>query len=88
MSSFIKLVAPLAEEMGVAFPELKAAQEQVERVLKKKKSVLLNLGASMKFSKPALPRWKALSSPAIPCSSCMILWFPVDLTVILPVRSI
>jgi len=32
---FYKLVAPLAEEMGEAYPELKAAQAQVERVLKK-----------------------------------------------------
>ena len=32
---FYKLVAPLVEEMGEAFPELKAAQAQVERVLKK-----------------------------------------------------
>jgi alanyl-tRNA synthetase len=32
---FYKLVKPLVEEMGVAFPEIKQAQEQVERVLKK-----------------------------------------------------
>ncbi len=31
---FYKLVAPLAETMGDAYPELKNAQEQVERVLK------------------------------------------------------
>jgi len=32
---FYKLVAPLVTEMGDAFPEIKQAQEQVERVLKK-----------------------------------------------------
>jgi len=32
---FYKLVAPLVAEMGEAFPEIKQAQEQVERVLKK-----------------------------------------------------
>ncbi|WP_411727957.1 alanine--tRNA ligase, partial [Methyloglobulus sp.] len=32
---FYKLVVPLAEEMGTAYPELKSAQAQVERVLKK-----------------------------------------------------
>ncbi|MEQ1544000.1 alanine--tRNA ligase [Methyloglobulus sp.] len=32
---FYKLVAPLAEEMGGAYPELKSAQAQIERVLKK-----------------------------------------------------
>ena len=32
---FYQLVAPLVEAMGEAYPELQAAQEQVERVLKK-----------------------------------------------------
>ncbi len=31
---FYKLVAPLVDEMGAAFPELKQEQEQVERILK------------------------------------------------------
>ena len=31
---FFKLVAPLVEEMGAAYPELKAGQSQVERILK------------------------------------------------------
>ena len=37
---FYKLVAPLAEEMGGAYPELKSAQAQVERILEERRRTL------------------------------------------------
>ena len=47
---FYKLVAPLAIEMGVAFPELKAAQANVERILKKEEERFAEtLGQGMKI---------------------------------------
>jgi alanyl-tRNA synthetase len=47
---FYRLVAPLVEEMGEAFPELKASQSQVERVLQKEEQRFAEtLGQGMKI---------------------------------------
>ncbi|OYV15404.1 MAG: alanyl-tRNA synthetase [Methylococcaceae bacterium NSP1-2] len=47
---FYQLVAPLVKEMGEAFPELKAAQAQVERVLQKEEQRFAEtLGQGMKI---------------------------------------
>jgi alanyl-tRNA synthetase len=47
---FYQLVAPLVEEMGEAFPELKANQAQVERVLQKEEQRFAEtLGQGMKI---------------------------------------
>lgn len=79
---FYKLVAPLVEEMGEAFPELKIAQAQVERVLKKEEERFAEtLGQGMKILEACVARMKG---SVIPGDTVFQLYdtygFPVDLT--------
>ncbi|MGZ8152503.1 MAG: alanine--tRNA ligase [Methylovulum sp.] len=79
---FYKLVAPLVEEMGEAFPELKAAQELVERVLKKEEERFAEtLGLGMKILEACVSK---LQGSVIPGDTVFQLYdtygFPVDLT--------
>jgi alanyl-tRNA synthetase len=79
---FYKLVAPLVEEMGEAFPELKAAQAQVERVLKKEEERFAEtLGQGMKILEACVAK---LQGTVIPGETVFQLYdtygFPVDLT--------
>jgi alanyl-tRNA synthetase len=79
---FYKLVAPLVEEMGEAFPELKAAQVQVERVLKKEEERFAEtLGQGMKILEACVAK---LQGTVIPGETVFQLYdtygFPVDLT--------
>jgi alanyl-tRNA synthetase len=79
---FYKLVAPLVEEMGSAFPELKAAQAQVERVLKKEEERFAEtLGQGMKILEACVAR---MQGSVIPGETVFQLYdtygFPVDLT--------
>lgn len=79
---FYKLVAPLAEEMGEAYPELKAAQEQVERVLKKEEERFAEtLEQGMKILEACVAK---MEGSVIPGDTVFQLYdtygFPVDLT--------
>jgi alanyl-tRNA synthetase len=79
---FYKLVAPLAEEMGEAFPELKAAQAQVERVLKKEEERFAEtLEQGMKILEACVAK---MEGSVIPGDTVFQLYdtygFPVDLT--------
>ena len=79
---FYKLVAPLAEEMGEAFPELKAAQAQVERVLKKEEERFAEtLEQGMKILEACVAK---MEGTVIPGDTVFQLYdtygFPVDLT--------
>jgi alanyl-tRNA synthetase len=79
---FYKLVAPLVEEMGDAFPELKAAQTQVERLLKKEEERFAEtLGQGMKILEACVAR---MQGSVIPGETVFQLYdtygFPVDLT--------
>jgi len=79
---FYKLVAPLAEEMGEAFPELKAAQVQVERVLKKEEERFAEtLEQGMKILEACVAK---MEGAVIPGDTVFQLYdtygFPVDLT--------
>jgi alanyl-tRNA synthetase len=79
---FYKLVAPLAEEMGEAFPELKTAQAQVERVLKKEEERFAEtLEQGMKILEACVAR---MEGSVIPGETVFQLYdtygFPVDLT--------
>ena len=79
---FYKLVAPLVEEMGEAFPELKAAQAQVERVLKKEEERFAEtLGQGMKILEACVAK---MQGSVIPGETVFQLYdtygFPVDLT--------
>jgi alanyl-tRNA synthetase len=79
---FYKLVAPLTEEMGTAFPELKSAQDQVERVLKKEEERFAEtLGQGMKILEACVSK---LDGTVIPGQTVFQLYdtygFPVDLT--------
>ncbi|WP_394752170.1 alanine--tRNA ligase [Crenothrix sp.] len=79
---FYKLVAPLAEEMGEAYPELKQAQAQVERVLKKEEERFAEtLEQGMKILETCVAK---LESSVIPGDTVFQLYdtygFPVDLT--------
>lgn len=79
---FYKLVEPLVEEMGEAFPELKTAQEQVERVLKKEEERFAEtLGQGMKILEACVAR---MQGSVIPGETVFQLYdtygFPVDLT--------
>ncbi len=79
---FYKLVAPLAEEMGEAFPELKAAQAQVERVLKKEEERFAEtLEQGMKILEACVAK---MDGSVIPGDTVFQLYdtygFPVDLT--------
>ncbi len=79
---FYKLVAPLAGEMGDAFPELKAAQAQVEKILKKEEERFAEtLGQGMKILEACVAK---LDGTVIPGETVFQLYdtygFPVDLT--------
>jgi len=79
---FYKLVAPLVVEMGSAFPELKQAQEQVERVLKKEEERFAEtLEQGMKILEASVTK---LEGNVIPGDVVFLLYdtygFPVDLT--------
>jgi alanyl-tRNA synthetase len=79
---FYKLVAPLAEEMGEAYPELKAAQAQVERVLKKEEERFAEtLEQGMKILEACVAK---MEGSVIPGDTAFQLYdtygFPVDLT--------
>lgn len=79
---FYKLVAPLAAEMGAAYPELLAAQPQVERILKKEEERFAEtLEQGMKILENCVSK---LESPVIPGDIAFLLYdtygFPLDLT--------
>ncbi len=79
---FYKLVAPLAIEMGGAYPELIAAQQQVERVLKKEEQRFAEtLEHGMKILESCI---SDLQGNVIPGDTVFLLYdtygFPVDLT--------
>ncbi|WP_019867208.1 alanine--tRNA ligase [Methylovulum miyakonense] len=79
---FYKLVAPLVAEMGAAYPELAAAQEQVERILKKEEERFAEtLGQGMKILEACVAK---LEGTIIPGETVFQLYdtygFPVDLT--------
>jgi len=79
---FYKLVAPLVAEMGDAFPEIKAAQEQVERVLKKEEQRFAEtLEQGMKILEASVAK---IEGNVIPGDVVFLLYdtygFPVDLT--------
>ena len=79
---FYQLVAPLVEEMGDAYPELKNAQAQVEHVLKKEEERFAEtLGQGMKILEACVAK---LEGTMIPGDTVFQLYdtygFPVDLT--------
>jgi alanyl-tRNA synthetase len=79
---FYKLVAPLAQEMGTAYPELKNAQAQVERVLKiEEERFAETLGQGMKILEACVAK---LEGSVIPGDTVFQLYdtygFPADLT--------
>jgi alanyl-tRNA synthetase len=79
---FYKLVGPLADEMGSAYPELLAARPMVEQVLRKEEERFAEtLDQGMKILESHL---KGLSGGTIPGETVFQLYdtygFPVDLT--------
>ena len=79
---FYKLVKPLAEEMGDAFPEIKQAQDQVERVLKKEEERFVEtLEQGIKTLESCVAK---IEGNVIPGDIVFLLYdtygFPVDLT--------
>ena len=79
---FYKLVDPLVNEMGEAFPELKQTQDQVERILKnEEKRFAETLEQGMKILENSVSK---LDSNVIPGDIVFLLYdtygFPVDLT--------
>ncbi len=79
---FYRLVAPLVAEMGDAYPELKEAQSQVERVLKKEEERFAEtLEQGMKVLEACVAK---LDGRVIPGDVVFLLYdtygFPVDLT--------
>ncbi len=79
---FYKLVAPLAVAMGDAYPELKAAQAQVERVLQKEEQRFAEtLEQGMKILEACVEK---IHGTVIPGETAFLLYdtygFPVDLT--------
>lgn len=79
---FYKLVAPLVEEMGEAFPEIKHAQAQVERVLKNEEQRFSEtLEQGMKVLESCVAK---IEGTVIPGDIVFLLYdtygFPVDLT--------
>jgi len=79
---FYQLVAPLVEQMGEAYPELKQAQELVERVLKKEEERFAEtLEQGMKILEACVAK---LEGSTIPGNVVFQLYdtygFPVDLT--------
>jgi len=79
---FYQLVSPLVQEMGRAYPELKNAQAQVERVLQKEEERFAEtLGQGMKILEACVAK---LEGAVIPGETVFQLYdtygFPVDLT--------
>jgi alanyl-tRNA synthetase len=79
---FFKLVAPLVEEMGAAYPELKAGQSHVERILKlEEERFAETLEQGMRILDESLA---AMEGSVIPGETVFRLYdtygFPVDLT--------
>ncbi len=79
---FYKLVAPLVTEMGEAFPEIKQAQQQVERVLKiEEERFAETLEQGMRVLEASISK---IESNVIPGDIVFLLYdtygFPVDLT--------
>ena len=79
---FYKLVAPLAQEMGDAFPELRAAQAQVETILEREeKRFAETLGQGMKILEACVAK---MEGSVIEGETVFQLYdtygFPVDLT--------
>lgn len=79
---FYQLVAPLVAEMGVAYPELIKAREQVERVLKKEEERFAEtLEQGMKILEACVAK---MDGHVIPGDVVFLLYdtygFPVDLT--------
>ena len=79
---FYKLVTPLVEAMGEAYPDLKSAQAQVERVLKKEEERFAEtLGQGMKILESCVAK---MEGTVIPGDTVFQLYdtygFPVDLT--------
>src|SRR5699024_5088611 len=79
---FHMLVAPLVEQMGRAFPELAAAQEQIERVvIQEEQRFATTLSHGMRILEQAIA---GLDGDTIPGSTVFLLYdtygFPVDLT--------
>ena len=79
---FYKLVSPLVQEMGAAYPELKTAQAQVERVLKKEEERFAEtLDQGMKILEACVAK---MDGTVIPGQTVFQLYdtygFPVDLT--------
>ncbi len=79
---FYQLVAPLVQEMGDAFPEIRQAQAQVERVLKKEEERFAEtLEQGMKVLEACVAK---IEGTVIPGDVVFLLYdtygFPVDLT--------
>ncbi len=79
---FYRLVAPLVDAMGAAYPELKTAQSQVERVLRKEEGRFAEtLGQGMKILETCVTK---MEGSVIPGETVFQLYdtygFPVDLT--------
>jgi len=79
---FYKLVAPLVAEMGDAYPDLKAAQAQIERVLQKEEQRFAEtLEQGMKILESCVEK---LHGTVIPGDVAFLLYdtygFPIDLT--------
>ena len=79
---FYQLVAPLVAEMGAAYPELSAAQEQIVRVLKKEEQRFAEtLEQGMKILETCVDK---MQGSVIPGDTVFLLYdtygFPVDLT--------
>ncbi len=79
---FYKLVSPLVEEMGKAYPELKNAQAQVERVLKKEEERFAEtLGQGMKILEACAAKLEGTVIPGVTVFQLYDTYgFPVDLT--------
>jgi len=79
---FHRLVSPLSDEMGDAFPELRAARERVERVLRTEEERFAEtLEQGMRILEQAIAR---LNGTLIPGETVFMLYdtygFPTDLT--------
>jgi len=79
---FYKLVAPLAEAMGDAYPELRTQQARLEKTIRQEEeSFAITLGKGMSLLEEAIAK---LSSDVIPGEVVFKLYdtygFPVDLT--------
>ncbi len=79
---FYRLVAPLADEMGAAYPELPRAQATVERIVRQEEERFAEtLGQGMRILEDAIG---GLSGNIIPGETAFLLYdtygFPVDLT--------